>query len=192
MALKWLNKTIKSAGIQESTRQQLVKRRKLWQDVIEAYKGGDDALAAGQFKVAAKRFQWIIQNLATTENVYRRLSEAKLEEINKEKNLGPDQLFKRARECLLGGQYAVAHRLLQRARKANNGSQAFEKKVIVAVDAVEKKFKVLLAARKIVLGNRRKEFDTALSIAALLKDFLPAGDRRQKRASELYQKLLKK
>lgn len=191
-ALTWLDKTIKSKGIQESTRQQLVLKRRFWQKVITNYDDGNAALEKSLFDIAKGKFTWILDKLASKENVYRRLAEAKLEEINRERNLSPNQLLGKAKSALEDGQYEVAHRLFQRARLANKGSKAFETKVSKLVDGVEKKFNLLLVARKIVLGGRSNEFDTARGIARLLRDFLAPGDRRQKRAAELYQKLKKK
>ncbi|MDF1665719.1 MAG: FHA domain-containing protein [Planctomycetota bacterium] len=191
-ALSWLDKTIKSKGIQENTRQQLVLKRRFWREVISAYDDGNAALDKSSFDIAKSKFNWILEKLASKDNVYRRLAEAKLNEINRERNLSPNELLGRAKSALEDGQYEVAHRLFQRARIANKGSKAFEQKVSKLVDGVEKKFKLLLIARKIVLESRRNEFDTARGIARLLKDFLAPGDRRQKRAVELYQKLKKK
>jgi hypothetical protein len=192
VALKWLKKTIESSGIQESTRQHLVRKRKLWKKIIEAYKKGEKALAASQFGVASERFAWIMKALPESKNVYHRLAEAKLDEIDREKTLSPGQLLVRSEEALVNGQFELGYRLLIRARKANRGSKAFEKKAQELVDRVEKKSNLLLSARKVVLGNKNQQFAEALAIAQLLKDFLPVSDRRRKRAAELCRKLNKR
>lgn len=191
-ALKWLDRTIKSKGIQESTRQQLVLKRRFWREVINAYDDGNASLEKSLFDNAKSKFQFILEKLSSKENVYRRLAEAKLEEIDRERNLTPSQLLGKAKSALEGGDYEVAHRLFQRARLANKASKTFEKKVSSLVDKVERKFNLLVLSRKIVLEGRVNEYDTARGIARLLKDFLTPGDRRQKRAVELYQKLKKK
>lgn len=189
LALKLLNETLASPALKGSSKSALQKRKELWTQVINAYDLGNDLVSKGRVRSARDRFRFVMQTVRSDNNVYRRLAESKLKELESQKNLTPDQLLDRARKALTEERWQDGMGILERVKATTEGSKVYSSKIRALVDVLERKKDLAKRIRKVVLKRERENYANARIIALLLKEYLPFSDKRRVMALDVIKRL---